>query len=221
MEAEGAFLGGLRVCRASSSVRRSPQSPGCEALQRGDVVGGYSQASGLLPPPLTSMSLLVAKARGSNSNPSFFSSAAFETIHLTFPWKLTLCSWVQGSSVSQPLSWLSLTDLPRTHSFCTSRLLPTSCHRPIHISGCSGFLTARVSVFPSEKVKVKLLSRVRLFVTPWTIAYQAPLSMGLSRQEYWSGLPFPPPGDLPDPGIEPRSPVLQADALTSRLRGSH
>ena len=51
--------------------------------------------------------------------------------------------------------------------------------------------------------------------TPWTIAYQAPLSMGFSRLEYWSGLPFPSPGDLPDPGIEPRSPILEADALTS------
>ena len=65
------------------------------------------------------------------------------------------------------------------------------------------------------KVKVKLLSCVRLFATPWTVAHQAPPSMGFSRQEYWSGLPFPSPGDLPDPGIEPRSPSLQADALTS------
>ena len=60
-----------------------------------------------------------------------------------------------------------------------------------------------------------LLSRVRLFATPWTVAYQAPPSMGFSRQEYWSGLPFPSPGDLPNPGIEPGSPTLQADALTS------
>ena len=50
---------------------------------------------------------------------------------------------------------------------------------------------------------------------PGTVAHQASLSMGFSRQEYWSGLPFPSPGDLPDPGIEPRSPTLQADALTS------
>ena len=50
--------------------------------------------------------------------------------------------------------------------------------------------------------------RLRLFVTPWTVARQAPLSVGFSRQEYWSGLPFPPPGDLPDPGIEPVSPAL-------------
>ena len=64
-------------------------------------------------------------------------------------------------------------------------------------------------------VYVKSLSRVRLFATPWTAAYQAPPSMGFSRQEYWSGLPFPYPGDLPDPGIEPRSSTLQADALTS------
>ena len=57
------------------------------------------------------------------------------------------------------------------------------------------------------------LSCVQLFVTPWTVAYQASLSMEFSRQEYQSGLPFPSPGDLPDPGIEPRSPELQADAL--------
>ena len=70
-----------------------------------------------------------------------------------------------------------------------------------------------------ERKKVKLLSRVRLFVTPWTVAYQAPLSMGFSRQEYWSGLPFPSPGDLPDPGIKPGSPTLEADALTSEPLG--
>ena len=63
------------------------------------------------------------------------------------------------------------------------------------------------------KVKVKSLSRVQLFATPWAVAYQASLSMGFSRQEYWSGLPFPSPGDLPDPGIKPRSPSLEADAL--------
>ena len=62
---------------------------------------------------------------------------------------------------------------------------------------------------------VKSLSHVRLFVTPWTVAYQAHPSMGFSRQEYWSGLPFPSPGDLPHPGIEPGSPALQADTLTS------
>ena len=54
---------------------------------------------------------------------------------------------------------------------------------------------------------------------PWTVVYQASLSMGFSRQEYWRGLPFPSPGDLPDPGIEPRSPALQADALASEPPG--
>ena len=67
-----------------------------------------------------------------------------------------------------------------------------------------------------RKVKVKSLSRVRLLATPWTVAYQDPLSMGFSRQEYWSGLPFPSPGDLPDPGIELGSPALQADATAGR-----
>ena len=71
----------------------------------------------------------------------------------------------------------------------------------------------------NQKVKVKSLSRVRLFATPWTVAHQAPPSMGYSRQEYWSGLPIPSPGDLPDPGIESRSPTLQADALTSEPPG--
>ena len=66
---------------------------------------------------------------------------------------------------------------------------------------------------------MKSLSRVRLFVTPWTVAHQAPPSMGFSRQEYWSGLLFPSPGDLLDPRIEPRFPTLQADALTSEPPG--
>ena len=67
---------------------------------------------------------------------------------------------------------------------------------------------------------MKSLSHVQLFVTPWTVACQAPLSMGISRQEYWSGLPFPSPGDLPDPRIEPGSPTLQADSLPSESPGA-
>ena len=55
--------------------------------------------------------------------------------------------------------------------------------------------------------------------TPWTVAHQAPLSMGFPKQEYWGGLPFPSPGDLPDPGIKPRSPALQADSLPTKLWG--
>ena len=70
------------------------------------------------------------------------------------------------------------------------------------------------------KAEVKSLSRVRLFVTPWTVAYRASPSRGFSRQEYQSGLPFLSPGDLPDSGIEPRSPTLQADALPSEQPGA-
>ena len=58
------------------------------------------------------------------------------------------------------------------------------------------------SLLMKVKVKVKSLSHVQLFATPWTVACQAPLSMGFSRQEYWNGLPVPSPGDLPNPGIE-------------------
>ena len=88
-----------------------------------------------------------------------------------------------------------------------------------------GFLNRKADAFSLMKhlkwwkVKVKLLSCVWLFATPWTIAYQAAPSMGFSRQEYWGGLPFPSPGDLPYPGIKPRSPSLQAEALLSEPPG--
>ena len=68
-------------------------------------------------------------------------------------------------------------------------------------------------------MKVKSLSHVQLFATPWTAVSLAPPSMGFSRQEYWSGLQLPSPGDLPDSGIEPGSPALQADALPSKPPG--
>ena len=97
---------------------------------------------------------------------------------------------------------------------------------------CSGAFVLKYSLFKERiwgqglhtgiyvKVKVKSLSRVQLFATPWTIAHQAPPSLEFSRQEYWSGLPFPSPGDLPNPWIEPGSPALQADALPSEHQGS-
>ena len=67
----------------------------------------------------------------------------------------------------------------------------------------------------TTKKKMKSFIRVQLFVTLWMVAYQAPPSMGFSKQEYWSGLPFPSPGNLHSPGIKPRFPALQADALLS------
>ena len=70
-----------------------------------------------------------------------------------------------------------------------------------------------------RKKESEVAYRVQLFATPWTVAYQTSQSMEFSRQEYWSGLPFPPSGDLPNPGIKPRSPALQADALPSEPPG--
>ena len=69
------------------------------------------------------------------------------------------------------------------------------------------------------KLVVQVLSCIRLFATPWSVALQAPLSMGFPRQEYWSGLPFPPPGDLPDPGIEPVFPALADGCFTTESPG--
>ena len=76
-------------------------------------------------------------------------------------------------------------------------------------------VTIRCGLPALVKAKVKSLSRVRLFATPRAVAYQVRPSMGFSRQEYWSGVPFPSPGDLLDPGVEAQSPALQADALPS------
>ena len=103
-----------------------------------------------------------------------------------------------------------------SHSVVSDSATPWSAARQASLS-----ITSSRSSFAviQMKVKVKLLSHVRLSATPWTVAHQAPPSMGFSRQEYWSGLPFPSPGDHPGPGIKPRSPVLQADALTSEPPG--
>ena len=66
-----------------------------------------------------------------------------------------------------------------------------------------------------SEVKVKSLSHVQLFATPWTVAYQAPLSLGFSGHDYWSGLPFPSPGELPNTGIKPASPALAGGLFTT------
>ena len=88
------------------------------------------------------------------------------------------------------------------------------------------FVQARIEVLPqeskAERVLCSPLSHVQLFATPWTVALQAPLSMGFSRQEYWSGLPFLSPGDLSDTGVEPRSPAIEGRFFTIRAtRGAH
>ena len=88
-------------------------------------------------------------------------------------------------------------------------------------SGSGGAAPAFSSAGPPDVLwsEVFITQACRLFATPWTITRQAPLSMEFSRQEYWSGLPFPSPGDLSDAGIEPGSPALQADSLPSKPPG--
>ena len=98
------------------------------------------------------------------------------------------------------------------------RQQPTRLPRPWDFPGKNPGVGCHI-LLQCMKVKVKSLSPVQLLATSWTEAHQAPPSMGFSRQEYWSGVPFPSPGDLPDPGIEPRSPAFQADALTSEPPG--
>ena len=94
---------------------------------------------------------------------------------------------------------------------------------PLHWQ--AGFLTTSATWESPFRIYfytcVSSLSHVQLFVTPWTVAYEAALSMGFSRQEYWSGLPFPSPGDLSDPGIKLVSSALQAYALPSKPPGLH
>ena len=131
----------------------------------------------------------------------------------TIAWKIP---WTEEPGRLQPMGWQRVghdwaTSL-HFHSLLISILIMYTCNT------LSRAWTKKSS--PAlDHVKVKLLSRVHLFATPWTVAYQAPLSMGFSRQEYWSGLPFPSPGDLPNPGIKPRAPALQRDALPSEPPG--
>ena len=131
-------------------------------------------------------------------------------------------TWVQSLGVEDPLE-----EGMATHSQYSCLENP---HGEKSLACCSPWgckeseMTERLSIFTlalqGRFSSVQSLSRVRLFATPGTIAHQAPLSMGFSRQEYWCGLPYPPPEDLPDPGIKPRSPALQADSLPSEPRES-
>ena len=112
-----------------------------------------------------------------------------------------------------PLYWASLS---RTTSFTSAFKWLVKHIQTLPISGhcCgsgSGEWGGRRTIPRQVKVKMLVAQSVQLFVTPWTVVRQAPLSMESSRQEYWSGVPFPSPGELSDPGIEPRPPALQAD----------
>ena len=103
--------------------------------------------------------------------------------------------------------WKGQMEIPRISSYQTSK------QYIIHyLCGVSKISATIKDLRMSSEVKWSR-SDVSDSATPWTVAYQAPPSLGFSRQEYWSGLPFPSPGDLPNPGIEPGSPTLQADSL--------
>ena len=118
------------------------------------------------------------------------------------------CS-LPGSSVhSSSLCLSSVQSLSPVQLFVTPWTVARQASLSITNSQNSLKLMSMESVMPSSH-----LSHVQLFATPWTVAHQAFLSMRFSRQEYWSGLPFPSPGDLPDPGIKPGSSALQADSL--------
>ena len=111
----------------------------------------------------------------------------------------------------KPLSFVLVpnSNLLECHIFLTSSKAKWTHNLPVKLFPYSMFLM----------VCAQSLSHVQLFVTPWTVAHQAPLSMEFSQQEYWSGLPCPSPGHLPNLGIKPRSPALQADSLPSEPSG--
>ena len=93
------------------------------------------------------------------------------------------------------------------------------CDSSPHLPWGWPWLCVQALVLWEEGKRKKVAQSCLTLATPWTVAHQAVLSMGFSRQEYWSGLPFPSPRGLPSPGIEPRSPALQADALPSEPPG--
>ena len=150
------------------------------------------------PPPLLSWWALVhlsdTRCRITPSETFLWSSRDIHRLQATARWSL----WFLGQHTH-------LCHLPRAF-YCPSFLWSPLAHFRMFCPACCWgrcFIQC-----PRRKVKVKSLSRVRLFGTLWTIAYQAPLSMGFPRQEYWSGLPFPSPGDLPNLGVEAKSPTL-------------
>ena len=130
--------------------------------------------------------------------PPLMSGSKTTDIYFLGAWKSKIKMW--AGLVSSEASLLGL----QTAAF------PTDCLPSLLVD---------VLIF-SYCVYAKLLSCGRLFGTPWTVACQAPLSMGFSRHEYWSGLPFPSPGHLPNPGIKPKSPALHAVSLPLRHQGS-
>ena len=133
---------------------------------------------------------------------------------------------LRNRSKPVPLALVCLPLIPPTPTFCNwLHSLGVAFSRFQHAIGWIGisfimnhfplrdYTTLSLSIHLMDRsFEVKVKVRSAFFVTPWTVAHQAPLSMGCPRQEYWSGLPFPSPGDLPNPGVEPTSLALQADS---------
>ena len=125
---------------------------------------------------------------------------------------LAPASWLIGETAfSLPCSALALLSLDTIS--CTENIQPLS--DSIQFKAFNWGKLYSPALNACEFVCVCVCVLVQLFVTPWTVACQTPLSMGFSRQEYWSGLPFPSPGHLPNPGIKLGFPALQADSLLS------
>ena len=137
-----------------------------------------------------------------------FWSSGFKDLYLNFSTvKYNCCS------IKSTLFLLSIFVVSNIHmtNICSFPFNRNSFFSSIYLSivylSICPYTNSPVHLYTHMNVNVKSLSRVRLFTTQWTVAYQAPPSMGFSRQEYWSGLPFPSPKDLPNPGIKPRSPT--------------
>ena len=133
-------------------------------------------------------------------------------IHITTLWSEEHTLFAPLKGMENLRVWCHLLCCARGHVWVLLKKLlsisPRSVQPRVSAFGfCQGFILLWFYII------VLLVSRVLFFATRWTEAYQAPLSVEFSRQEYWSGLPFPSPGDLPDPGIAPASPALQADSL--------
>ena len=126
---------------------------------------------------------------------------------------VSLCS----SSPCSLKSWLVVLSAELQNQEGNS-VLELSLHHSKRVKACGGDVKGKVGSGATQDC-VHSLSRVRLFATPRTVARQAPRSMGFFRQEYWCGLPFPPPGDLPSPGIKPASPVLAGRFFTTEPPG--
>ena len=133
-----------------------------------------------------------------------------------------------GAFLNYRCTYLELGLVSCNHEFKMPQMFYTPIGDPLSQAsqGCckrvpqTGWLNLVKIYFLTFLRLVLMLSHVQLFATPWTVAHQAPLSMGFSRQEYHNGLPFPPPGDLPNPGIKAESPALQADSLPLSHLGS-